>query len=155
MKLLRILGCVFLIMVMNTIPTRSKIILLPLQEMVEEAELIIIGKVMQIEKTDNKHREYGDEYKVTIEIEETIKGDRAIKDVDIYYFPTLSVEPEFVIRERCIFFMKTWKGRHTIVQGSGGKAVIKNNEVSPLYIKDEEKAQKLQLFIQKIKKFIK
>lgn len=155
MKLLRILGCVFIIIVMNTIPTRSKIILLPLQEMVEEAELIIIGKVLQIEKTGNKHEEYGYEHQVTIEVGETIKGDKTIKNIGIYYFPSISIEPEFSLNERGIFFVKTWEGKYTIVQGYGGKVVIENDEVKPLYIKDEEKVQKLQTFIQKIRKFIK
>lgn len=140
---------------MNSIPAISKIILLPLHEMVYEAELIIIGKVLQIEKTDNKHEEYGYEYQVRIEVEETIKGDKTIKNIGIYYFPSISIEPEFSLNERAIFFVKIWEGKYTIVQGYGGKVVIENDEVKPLYIKDEEKVQKLQTFIQKIRKFIK
>jgi hypothetical protein len=140
---------------MNSIPARSKIILLPLHGMVDEAELIIIGKVLQIEKTSNTHKEYGYEYKVKIEVGETIKGNPLIRDVDIYYFPTFSIEPEFSLNERGIFFIKIWEKKYTVVQGYAGKVAIENENVKPLYIKDEESIQNLQIFIQKIRKFIK
>lgn len=123
--------------------------------MVEESELIFVGKVLGTEKTNTKHKEYGYEHKVTIEIEEIIKGSQVSKNIDIYYFPTLSIESEFSLDERCIFFIKTWEGKYTVVQGYGGKAAIEDNKVKPLYIRDEEKLQELQFFIQRIKQFIK
>jgi hypothetical protein len=140
---------------MRNTPIEGKIILLPLHEMVGESELIIIGKVLVVEKTNNKHKEYGDEYKATVGVEKTIKGDSLIKDFDIYYFPDLSVEPELSLNQRCVFFIKIWEGKYTLVQGYGGKVIIENDEVRPSYIKEEEIPQKLQIFIQKIKKLIK
>lgn len=155
MKLLKILSFAILIIGMINMPAEGKIISLSLHEMVEEAELIIIGKVLLIEKTSNKHVEYGYEYKVTIGIEETIKGNQIIKDINIYFYPTLSIEPEFSLNERSVYFIKKWEGKYTVVQGYGGKVAIENDDVKPLYIRDEEKTQKLQIFINRIKKLIK
>lgn len=139
---------------MRNIPIEGKIILLPLHEMVGESELIFIGKVLLVEKTNNKHKEFGDEYKATIGVEKTIKGDSLIKELDIYYFQDLSVEPEFSLNQRSVFFVKIWEGRYSLVQGYGGKVVIENDEVRPSYIKEEEIPQKLQVFIQKIKNLL-
>jgi len=153
--MLRISISILFIISMMASPINSKILMQPLSQMVEESEFIVIGKVVKIEKINNKRNEYGYKNKAMIEIEESIKGDKAIKNIVICYSPALSTEPEFLLNERCIFFINVWKGEYRVYQGYGGKVTIKNDKVRPLYIQNESKIQNLYDFVQKIKKLMK
>lgn len=152
-----IILCVICFLMINIIYTSAgaKVILTTLDQMIKESEIIVVGKVNDIERTAIKHKEYGYEYKVKIGVEKILKGHHVNKQIQIFYFPNLSIEAKFIIGERSIFFIKTWKGKYRTVRGYGGKVDIKDSEATPLFIRDEDKTQKLQQFIQKIRNCVK
>jgi len=139
--------CLFLINILCVSAT-GRVILATLDQMVKESELIVIGKVNDIERTTTSHEEYGNEYKAEIRVEQTLKGRGVEKEVFIYYFPRR--EPEFIIGERCILFIKAWKGKYRIVRGIGGRVKIEENKAFRLRMVNEDETQELDQFIQKI-----
>jgi len=135
----------------------SKIIRIPLSEMVSRSTIIAVGTVVHIEKTKGKFKfdenEY-EQYKATIHIEDLIKGDGALKEVDVYYLPSISDEATFTVGDRAIYFITTSEDRTVLVQGYGGKVKIENDVVDTLFIRDEPDTQNIVIFLQKIKNFM-
>jgi hypothetical protein len=125
-----------------------------LGDMVSNSELIFIGKVTRIEKTTNQNKSIGVEHKATIQIEKMIKGSGELKEVDAFYWPDISTDPNLAVGERAIFFIKTWEGKYTLVQGYAGEVKIDNDVVNTMFIKDEPDAQPMGVFLDKIKKLI-
>jgi len=154
MKLFKIFVTIFLFLSIFVNSSVSKIIMLPLYQMVNDSEIIFIGKVININKFYNSNIE--NSYKqVVVHNEETIKGTISTKNITIYSTAFITTEPPFVVGEKAIFFIKKWNSQFTLVQGYAGKVAIQNDIAKPQYILNEDKVQKTQDFIQKIRKIIK
>jgi hypothetical protein len=140
--------CLFLINIL-CVSAIGRVISATLDQMVKESELVVIGKVNDIERTTTSLEEYGNEYRAEIGVEQTLKGRSVEKQVFIYYFPRC--ELEFMIGERCILFIRAWKGKDRIVRGIGGKVKIEDNKAYLLRMVNEDETQELDQFIQKIR----
>lgn len=157
MKTLKMSGfliSIFFLIVSMSNTSSAKVMRWPLKKMVEQSKLIVIGTVLKIENTNIINDKYGNEYKAIVSIEEVIKGEKIIDTLDLYYYPKISTEPDFIVNEKNIFFIKTWGNKYRTVQGYAGKIVIENNKITHLYIMNEEKTQDIKFFIAKIKKFL-
>src|SRR6266480_4489708 len=78
----------------------------PLSQLVENSELILIGKVIKLERTGttNFGAEEVDQYRASIEVEKMLKGDSDLKEVPVY-FHLHPEQPQFRIGERAILFL--------------------------------------------------
>ena len=136
------------------LPCSGTIIEISLDEMVRSSKLIVIGRVSRIAenpRAESIKETQSVEAIATIEIEEVILGSYEEKQIDIPYYPRLSVSAHFNISERCILFISEWKGKNVIVQGYGGKIPIIEDEVIVRHILGEKKGQTLKDFIERIK----
>jgi len=151
--LIKILFTIFLFLFLFAESSVSKIIMLPLCQMVNDSEIIFIGKVININKYNKANIE--NSYKqVKVHPEEIIKGNISTKNIAIYSTAFISTEPQFVVGEKAIFFIKKWNSQFTLVQGYAGKVAIQNGIAKPQYILNEDKVQKTQDFVQKIRKIV-
>ncbi len=100
--------CIFILIVFSTVAL-SKIALLPLTEMVEKAETIAVGRVVQIEKTDEQYEAHPF-YKATISIKRILKGDQATQNIDIYFLPEREDEARYSLNDKSIFFITKYRG---------------------------------------------
>jgi hypothetical protein len=152
-----IVGVAIITVIMSSLAS-SKIIEFPLSEMVSNSEIIVVGTVVHTEKTKDTVKFDGNEYeqyKATIHIENMIKGNGALKEVDVYYLPSfVSLEATFAVGDRAIYFIKTSEGRTILVQGYGGKAKIEKDVVETRFIRGEPDTQNFGIFLQKIMKLI-
>ena len=120
-----------------------------LSRMVQESDLIVIARAIQIEeKAVDEPFHAG---VVTLEIEQTIEGVYSGKKIRVNYAPLLSVEPRFLIGERCIFFIRTSDQKNSIVRGYAGKVHIEEGMVMVGSILGEERRQALEDFVLKIR----
>jgi hypothetical protein len=116
---------------------------IPLDEMIKESKIVVIGKVLRIEDPIFHKMAVA-----TIEIEQIIVGNHDGKQIDITYYPRSNFEARFVLNERCIFLIDE---RNTIVKGYAGKIPIENGKVEVRYILGEPMNQTLKDFTQRIK----
>jgi hypothetical protein len=116
---------------------------IPLDEMIKESKIVVIGKVLRIEDPIFHKMAVA-----TIEIEQIIVGNYEGKQIDITYYPRSTFEARFVINERCIFLIGE---RNLIVKGHAGKIPIEEDKVEVHYILGEPMRQTLKDFTQRIK----
>ena len=117
--------------------------------MVKTAELIIVGKVVSVEKT-SKHYDGELVYSRTkIAIKKTLKGDASIKELYIYTIPVTTDAP-FQVNAESILFIHSYKGKTRVVRGHGGKVDINGEMVGIINMIDEPYEQKLDVFMTKI-----
>jgi hypothetical protein len=124
-------------------PKTEKLHEIPLDEMIKESKIVVIGKAVRI--VDPIFHKMA---VATIEIEHIIVGNYEGKQIDITYYPRSNFEARFVLNERCIFLIDE---RNTIVKGYAGKIPIEKDKVEVHYILGEQKSQTLKDFIQRIK----
>ncbi len=88
-------------------PKREKFREIPLDEMIKQSKLVVVGKVLRIEEIPtprNATKSIFDKMAIaTIEIEQVIVGSYEDKHIDITYYPRLTFEAWFVVNQRCIF----------------------------------------------------
>jgi hypothetical protein len=133
-------------------PKREKLHEIPLDEMIKQSKLIVVGKVVRIEEMPtlkNVKKSIFDEMAIaTIEIEQIIVGSYEVKHIDITYYPRLTFEARFFLNQRCIFFIGE---RNLMVKGYAGKIPIEKDKVEVRYILGEATSQTLKDFTQRIK----
>ncbi len=122
---------------------KAKLHEIPLDEMIKESKIVVIGKVLRIEDPIFHKMAVA-----TIEIEQIIVGNYEGKQIDITYYPRSNFEARFVLNERCIFLIDE---RNTIVKGRAGKILIEKDKVEVRYILGEPMNQTLKDFTQRIK----
>jgi hypothetical protein len=115
---------------------------IPLDEMIKESKIVVIGKVFRI-----KEPIFHKMAVATIEIEQILVGNYEDKQIDITYYPRSNFDASFVLNERCIFFIG---GRNIILKGYAGKIPIERDEVEVRHILGESKRQTLRDFINRI-----
>ena len=133
-------------------PRRENLHEIPLDEMIKQSKLVVVGKVVRIEEIatlKNAKKSIFDDVAIAkIEIEQIVVGSYEDKHIDITYYPRLTFEARFVINERCIFLIDE---RHHIVKGYAGKIPIEKDKVEVHYILGEQKSQTLKNFTRRIK----
>jgi hypothetical protein len=127
----------------------GKIRPLPLNEMVKEAELIVIGKVVSGEKTREHYDSELVYSRTKVAIKKTLKGDTSVRELYIYTVP-VTTDARFQLNEESILFIHTKKGKNSVVRGYGGKVDIKGDMVGPITMINEPREQKLEVFMNKI-----
>ena len=115
---------------------------IPLDEMIKESRIIVIGKVLRI-----KEPIFHKMAVATIEIEQILVGNYEDKQIDITYYPRSIFDARFVLNEQCIFLIDE---RNTIVKGYAGKIAIEKDKVEVRYILGEQESQTLKDFIKSI-----
>jgi hypothetical protein len=123
-------------------PKTEKLQQIPLDEMIKESKIVVIGKVLRIEDPIFRNMAVA-----TIEIEQIIVGNYEDKQIDITYYPRSNFEARFVLNERCIFLIDE---RNTIVKGYAGKIPIEKDKVEVRYILGEQESQTLEDFVKSI-----
>lgn len=126
----------------------------PLSEMVEKAEFIVIGEMVKMEKigmtfSGGKVAEY----RATIEVEQTIKGDPSAKTLQIAATLDFEDSPKYEMGHRSVYFVYRGDGRLWIL-GMGGEIPITDNIVKPLWIPGEPKEQGLDGFLRRIREYL-
>jgi len=116
---------------------------IPLDEMIKESKIVVIGKVLRIKEPIF----YGTAV-ATIEIEQIIVGNYEDKHIDVTYYPRLTFEARLLLNQRCIFFIGE---NNQIVKGYAGKIPIEKEKVEVCYILGEATSQTLKDFIERIK----
>ncbi len=127
----------------------SVVVEFDLERMIWASRLIVVGKVIKIVETADRepyHRGVA-----TIEVEQVLKGSFGKTPIVLHYMPRLSTSAGFDIGERCLFFINDWEGKDSVVQGYAGKLRIEDGTVYVSHIRGEEKTQKLDDFIEKVK----
>ncbi len=124
-------------------PKTEKLHEIPLDEMIKESKIVVIGKVLRIDDPIFHKMAVA-----TIEIEQIIVGNYEDKQIDITYYPRSNFEARFVLNERCIFLIDE---RNTIVKGYAGEIPIENDKAEVRYILGEPMNQTLKDFTQRIK----
>lgn len=126
---------------------------LPLETMVKNAALIVIGEVVKHEKTTLTTGFMGAKefpvYKATVVVGEVIKGDPGMKEVEVFH--TLHAEDgQFRFGNRVVYFLATNPKLPGTLQVLGifGEVVIRDNSVKPLF---DRRERSLNEFIQEIK----
>jgi len=132
----------------------------PLEKMVNKAELIVIGEVIRLERTNIKFKNYRRPLnRATIQIETVLKGERGKQEVDVFYLPVVE-QPDFKMGERAIVFIYTFEDRYWVVQGMMGEVIIESKlkpdltreeVVEPFNIVGENHEQPLDEFLGKIR----
>ena len=102
-------------------PRREKLHEIPLDEMIKQSKLVVVGKVIRI-----KEPIFAKIPVATIEIEQIIGGNYEDKQIDITYHPRSVFDAWFVLNQRCIFLINAG---NTIVKGYAGKIPIENEKV--------------------------
>src|SRR5438874_9735786 len=110
------LGLLVLVSVQGTL-LEAKLIEFPLDEMVKRSDLIIIGEVIKLEKTDESFRMFDNSpeiywYTAKIRVEKALKGSPETKELLIHYY-LHPEEPQFKL-ERAIMFITRFKGKLVI-----------------------------------------
>jgi hypothetical protein len=132
----------------------------PLSQMVEHSELILIGKVIKLER--NGKTKFGaeevDQYRASIEVDEMLKGDSGLKEVPVY-FHLHPEQPQFKIGERAVLFLIKRKDHFRVFNGIHGELPIVDYppghyKVTPTSIVGEPKEQSLDDFIDKIQRLV-
>ena len=116
---------------------------IPLDEMIKQSKIVVIGKVLRIEEPIFRGMAAA-----TIEIEQIIAGNYEDKQIDITYNPGSTFDARLVLNERCIFMVDE---RNTIVKGYAGKIPIEKDKVEVRYILGEPTSQTLKDFTNRIK----
>jgi len=147
-KIFITLVCFLIIFIFSSIAS-SKIALLSLSDMVEKAEMIVIGKVVGVEETNEKQEEFSFS-KVTIKVEKILKGKQDTKSIDVYFLPTIEDEPNFSLDDKGIFFIHKYQNKYRLVQGIAGKINIENDEAKNIYMLKQKREQKLDSFVHEI-----
>jgi hypothetical protein len=124
-------------------PKTEKLHEIPLDEMIKESKIIVIGKMLRI-----KEPIFHKMGVATIQIEQILVGNYEEKQIDITYYQSSIFDPRFVLNERCIFLINE---RNTIVKGYAGKIPIEEDKVEVRHILGEATSQTLKDFIQRIK----
>lgn len=140
--------CLMIIFTFSSIAS-SKIALLSLSDMIQKSEMIAIGEVVKVEKTNEKLGVFLLS-KVIITIETVLKGNQNTKSVDIYFVPNLEDEPDFSLDDKGIFFIHKYLNRYMLVQGIAGKIDIKNDGVKNINILEQANNQPVDSFVHKI-----
>ena len=122
---------------------REKLHEIPLDEMIKQSKLVVVGKVIRIEEPF-----FAKIAVATIEIEQTMVGNYEGKQIDITYHPRSDFDAWFALNQRCIFL--TNEG-NTIVKGYAGKIPIERDKVEVRYILGEATSQTLKDFTERIK----
>jgi len=122
---------------------REKFHEIPLDEMIKQSKLVVVGKVIRIEEPF-----FAKIAVATIEIVQTIVGNYGGKQIDITYYPRSAFDAWFVLNQRCIFLINEG---NTIVKGYAGKIPIERDKVEVRYILGEATSQTLKDFTQRIK----
>jgi hypothetical protein len=130
---------------------KEKLQEIPLDEMIKQSKLVVVGKVVRIEEIPPSKKAkksiFDDMATATIEIEQIIVGSYKDKHIDITYYPRLTFEARFFLDQRCIFFIGE---RNLIVKGYAGKIPIQRDKVEVHYILGEAASQTLKGFTQRI-----
>lgn len=125
---------------------------IPLDEMIRQSKLVVVGKVVRIEeiptRKDGKKSIFDEMAIATVEIEKIIVGSYENKHIDITYYPRLRFETRFFLNQQCIFFIGD---RNLIVKGDAGKIPIEDDNVEVRYILGEALSQTFKDFTQRIK----
>lgn len=125
---------------------------IPLDEMIKQTRLVVVGKVLRIKKIPipkNAKKSIFDKVAIaTIEIEGIIMGSYEDKHIDITYYPRLTFEARFFPNQRCIFFIGEG---NTIVKGYAGKIPIEKDKVEVRYILGEQISQTFKDFMERIR----
>jgi hypothetical protein len=119
----------------------------PLQRAVREAEEILVGRVLGVEE---RRGEEELQYKVTLGVEETLKGEGTAQRVSIYFRPSPELKSEFTPGERCVVFVRTWEGRYMVLEGRGGKVLVQEGS-GPLLMREGEETGDMEDLIRRIK----
>ena len=133
-------------------PKREKLHEIPLDEMIKQSKLVVVGKVVRIEEIptpkNGKKSTFDEKAVATVEIEQIIVGSYEDKHIDIMYYPRLTFEARFFLNQQCIFFIGQG---NLMVKGYAGKIPIEKGKVEVRYILGEATSQTLQNFAQRIK----
>ncbi len=126
----------------------------PLSEMVQKAEFIVIGEIVKMEKigmtfSGGKVAEY----RATIEVERTIKGDPSTKTLQIAAALDFSDSPPIAVGQRSVYFLYSSEGRLRIL-GMGGEIPITDDIIKPRWITGEPKEQELDEFLDRIRGYL-
>jgi hypothetical protein len=131
-----------------------RLALMPMSFMVENSERIVMGKVTSIVSTDQKieNKTFS---KALIQVESVLKGTVFMQRVEVLFLPGTEDEPTFTVGEKGIFFVRGYKDKQNLLQGSAGKVDIVNGEAKNIYMRDEAPNQKIDQFLGKVKQLIK
>ena len=154
---MKTLGLVTIVLVLECALPRLGISRVPvtyLRNLVTRADWILIGEVFAIEDTKDQN-----EHKAPVKIAKIrplvfIKG-TGEPEFSVKFMPTRSEEPDFVLEERFLLFLrKTAQGPQVLV-GHLGALMVKNKMVSTWEISGEPETQSLDTIIEKIKNILK
>ena len=88
-------------------PRIEKLQEVPLDEMIKQSNIVVVGKVVRIEEIPapkNAKKSIFDEMAIaSIEIEQIIVGSYENKHIDTTYYPSLTFDARFFLNQRCIF----------------------------------------------------
>ena len=152
-KILILPVCLLILLSFSSIAS-SLLALLPLSNMVEESEMIIIGKVVKVKEPNKRHEELSF-FRVTIKVEKVLKGNQDTKSIDVYFLPGMEDEPNFSLNDKSIFFIHGYQNEYRLVQSCAGKIDIKNGKAINIHIYNEAYNQKLDSFLHKIEEALK
>jgi hypothetical protein len=93
--------------------------------------------------------------KALIQVESVLKGTVFMQRVEVLFLPGTEDEPTFTVGEKGIFFVRGYKDKQSLLQGSAGKVDIVNSEAKNIYMRDEAPTQKIDQFLIKVKQLIK
>jgi hypothetical protein len=149
----------FLIVLLSAVlttstPCAAKVVPFTLDQMVDRSWLIVVGKtagVTEIPQTVLPPDAVCPTTLVTIAIEQVILGAYDKKEVVVVNCAGLSPQPEFVIGQRCVFFIGLVGDRNFVVQAYAGEVPITDDHVEVGFIRGEQKHQTLSDFILRIK----
>lgn len=123
----------------------AMIVPLPLDQMVAESRLVILGDVESIDHTCGPCSEPNMRKLsvASVRVVDTMKG-IAEKVVRVYFTPGMEPSPSFLAGERCILFLERWRDGWRTVQGYGGKMEVVNGVISRVYSSDVPKNQSVE-----------
>ena len=127
----------------------AKLPLTHLRDLVESANWIVIGPVVAIED-GGVSKEFGVPVKVA-----RIRPDRFLKGakqerLEIAFMPAVSEEPNFVLKETYLLFLKRTPSGAEVVVGYLGALMIKDGFVKTGEINDEPELQSVDTFVERI-----
>ena len=123
----------------------------PLSEMVADAQLIVLGKVVDIttvcDPCDTPNRQAT--YQATLGVTETLKGPSTSR-VDVFFMRG-DPSPEFLIGRTYIVLLRQWKSAFVVVNGYAGKLDVDGNLVRRIFAPGEAADQPLDTVLSRIR----
>lgn len=141
----------------------AMIVLLPLEEMVAKADLVLVGRVLEIVETSEEfvleHQVPGKTgravyWKATLAVDTVLKGESKSQSVEVYYLPQFTGEASFAKDEKCVLFTRIHGTKRTVLNGHGGKVRLVDDKALSIFMAGQEQEQRAFDFIEKIKKLV-